>query len=136
MSTHLENGSIFSREFATFFKYHTQVRFKYGHFGQVPRAAFFKEIFFCNFSTILNFAPQGRIRVYVHFSEKFLNINFQYLKTKKYRYNYSSLPRAPLSVNSPLHALNSFKHGGNVGSHRRYHYLPIFMVFFCTTFFS
>ena len=27
----------------------------------------------------------GKMRVYVHFSSKFLNINFQYLKTKKSR---------------------------------------------------
>ena len=59
------------------------------------------------------------MRVHVHFSSKFLNINFQYLKTKIYYYSlktcissfveviegrnsYSSLPRAPSSVNSAL----------------------------------
>ena len=60
------------------------------------------------------------MRVYVHFSSKFLNINFQYLKTKIYFYSlktcissfvevierrgdYSSLFRAPSSVNLALH---------------------------------
>ena len=61
----------------------------------------------------------AKIKVYVHFSSKFLNINFQYLKTKIYFYSlktciisffevieerggYSSLPRAPSSVNPAL----------------------------------
>ena len=64
------------------------------------------------------------MRVYVHFSSKFLNINFQYLKTKIYFYSlktcisssvevmegkggYSSLPRAPSSVNTALLLISS-----------------------------
>ena len=52
-----------------------QGEFTQGQHGQLPRAA--------------------KMRFYVHFSSKFLNINFQYLKTKIYFYSLKSriLPR-------------------------------------------